>query len=259
MNNKIYVYSGTGNCYALAKQLSNEIEDTEVIHITDEIASPDTMINANRCIIVAPVYGYGLPATVLRFIKNANFDVKYLAVLVTFGTKPKGAMAQAIRHFAKRGIQVDYTGGSKSVENYVHMFGWPSDEKIKQVTDKQRENTIALAKDIIDRKTNTRMKFRPLSSLFSTIFTAASKVFARRYKFTPACNGCGICHKVCPARAIEMTGEDTKKPVVNARKCDHCQACLQLCPKKAIKFGRIKPDGKRYKHTEVELKELIKR
>jgi NADH-quinone oxidoreductase subunit I len=54
------------------------------------------------------------------------------------------------------------------------------------------------------------------------------------------CIGCGICSKVCPARAIEMVDvEGKKRPQLNLSKCIFCYQCAESCPKKVIKNSCI--------------------
>lgn len=54
------------------------------------------------------------------------------------------------------------------------------------------------------------------------------------------CVGCGICSKVCPAKAIEMVEVDGKKrPQIQLAKCIFCYQCAESCPKKAIKNSSV--------------------
>jgi len=256
---EIFCYSGTGNCLSSAKQLAAALNMT-VVHITDELASSKISFAGEMGIIIYPVYAYEMPKTVKRFILNNSFNYKYFAVLTTFGSSPGGAYAEAIRLFRKRKQRIHYTGGAKSVENFVHMFKLPPEDKIKQLTQTQRELTKSLAEDITTRKTNKRFKFRPFSKLISMLFRSVTGIFARRYRVTDACTGCEICLKICPANAITMIEKGGKKiPTFLDKKCDHCQSCLQLCPHRAIRFGKVQPESRRYCHADVKTGEMIKR
>lgn len=53
------------------------------------------------------------------------------------------------------------------------------------------------------------------------------------------CIGCGLCEKVCPAKAIELypakVGEKvTKRIILYLGRCTSCQECVNICPKKVI-------------------------
>jgi ferredoxin/protein involved in ribonucleotide reduction len=253
--NLIYCYSGTGNSLASAKQLADEI-GAEVISITKELVLSKSSINCDVFVLIFPVYGYGVPKTVRDFIKNSAFKANHFAVVGTNGGQPAGGFAEAIRFFKKRKISVNYFAGIECVENFVHMYELPSDENLVEICKRQSEKTQVIANDIKERKQNKDRLFRPVSRIVSFAFKRATGYFAKKYKLTDACNGCGVCHRVCPANAIKMVDN---KPSINKKQCDSCQACLQLCPQKALKFGKITPQGRRYKHFDVELKELFKR
>lgn len=286
---QILAYSGTGNCYAAAKQLA-ELIDGEVEHLTADLFNQPEKITADTLVIIFPTYAYGMPATVKKFIKKNTFDVKYLCVLSTYGSKHGGALAEAIKAFKKRGQKVHYTNGAKSVENYVHVFGnrQIKEKMVQKRTTIQSQKMELIAQDILAKKENKRVMFRPFSSMVACIGRKAYSLLTARYRVLDTCTSCGICYRICPANAITMKekpakpGErivgcsagcsschcaidkeseaKTKKvPKFNRKKCDHCQGCLQLCPQKALRFGRIKPNTPRYNHPDTNLKELLKR
>jgi len=254
-----FVFSGTGNNLASAKQLATEF-NLEIVHITDELKNKKASFEGEIGILLFPTYGLGLPSTARKFILSSNFNFKYMAVLTAMGSHHGGSLSEAIRCFKKRGQKVHYSRGILSVENFTHLFGYGPIKRADFKIERQHKITSKIAKDISVRKTNKRILFRPLSFIVACITRRGTKIFTTRYKFLENCSGCGICVKICPANALKMV--QTKngiKPEMTRKKCDNCQGCLQLCPNKAIKFGRVKPKNIRYIHKDVTLDELLKR
>jgi len=257
--NTVFVYSATGNSFATAKQISEAL-DFRLVNITDELINQE--FTCDQAVFVYPVYAYGVPKTCKRFILNNKFNINYLASVATVGSSAGGAHVEVIKLFKRKDTRVNYTKAIKSVENFVHMFKLPEEEKIARLVKNQRELTATVIAEIRDQKARKRALVRPESVLVSLVFRSVTGIFERRYKITQDCNGCGICARVCPANAIEMlhNGFDpTPEVVIHPKKCDHCQACMQLCPHRAIHFGRVTPDSRRYKHPDVTLKDLCKR
>lgn len=256
--NTIFVYSGTGNTIASAKQLA-----TALTAKTEKIRAELTGEFAGEVgILMYPVFAYGMPMEVKRFIKRATFKFDYFAVITTCGSYSKGAFAEAIRLLKRRKQKVHYSDEIRSVENFVHMFKLPPQDAIAQIISTQKQRTAQIAQNIADKKTNRRFLLRPMSSFILWVFRRATPMFARRYKFTPACTNCGICVKVCPSGAVRPVTKPESEhatPTVDAKRCDFCQGCLQSCPHRAIRFGKIQPESRRYKHPDVSIDELFKR
>ena len=259
-NGKIFCYSGTGNSYAAAKQLSNSFDNMPIVHITKELTQKAETVECDTCFIIYPSYAYGLPIEVRKWLKKTSFKVKYLALIVTYGTSPRGTNAEAIRLLKKKGQQVNYSAKAQSVENYVHLFGHASEEDRVKNTAAQATDMTALVEKFKNSETNKEKMFTPFSRYVSCLFRVVRNTFAARYKLTKECNNCEICRRVCPTNAIEMREKKGKlRPYFKTLECDHCQACMQLCPHNAIVYMKIKPNSPRYKHKDVTLTELIKR
>jgi len=50
------------------------------------------------------------------------------------------------------------------------------------------------------------------------------------------CDGCGVCMRACPAKAISI--DERRRPQVDLKKCIRCYCCQELCPKTDIEVKR---------------------
>lgn len=50
------------------------------------------------------------------------------------------------------------------------------------------------------------------------------------------CDGCGVCMRSCPAKAIHM--DENRRPQVDVKTCIRCYCCQELCPKNDIEVKR---------------------
>jgi ferredoxin len=56
------------------------------------------------------------------------------------------------------------------------------------------------------------------------------------YRITEACNGCGACKRICPARAI--AGEKQAAHSIVENRCIECGACGRVCPQESVLDGQ---------------------
>jgi len=252
LDNLIIYFSGTGNCLAIARKISGLIGGG-IFRITAESVHTPPKFNIGKCVIVLPSYAYGAPKLVRKFLKTAEIKAEYLAILVSYGSKPGAAGAQVKKLLAKKRQKTDLYLGIQSVENYIPIFGLDPKKKEKNLI-AQDEQTLSAAAKIIGGERNKMRTFYPLGSPISLIFRAALPLLNRLFKITDACKNCGLCVRACPSGAL-TSGQD--KPKYNRKKCEHCQACLNICPAKAVRFWRYNESSPRYRHLDVEMTDLF--
>ena len=254
METGIFYFSGTGNSLAAAKALKAHFDCPRIINIADIIDGERIFAGYDRVIAVYPSYAYGAPVAVRRFFKRAEFkDGAYIAALVTYGSKQGGALAEAKRLLRRRGIKLDYAGRIPAVENFIPIFGSPTEKKLVGRTAMQENAVRAACQDIESGAKRKVHAFRVFPKFVSALFRAARPLIVKFYRVEDTCTGCGVCQKVCPARAIKMDGG---KPSFSG-KCELCQCCINWCPRKAVSFLRAKPRTARYTNANVSLSEFI--
>ncbi|MDR2491534.1 MAG: EFR1 family ferrodoxin [Spirochaetaceae bacterium] len=266
---KIFYFSGTGNTLWSAKHigvlLAEEIQLFNIGRLM-QLPAPDasaekaaaagtaafTTIEAERVIVMFPAYAFGMPHIVRRFLCRFTINAPYIAALVTCGTSPGGALAEAARVLKRRGRRLSYAAKIPCVENYIPIFGPPPPQTVEKRLAVQRQVAARAASEILQAKTCRICTFRPFSAVISALFRVGKRFFVKWFQLGPECNACGLCAKICPAGAITMP---QGKPVFS-EKCEHCQACLNWCPQRAISFIRLKPDTPRYHHPAVKSSDM---
>jgi len=75
------------------------------------------------------------------------------------------------------------------------------------------------------------------SSSLVRLINMLPQAFRPRPVFTHRkCDGCGVCMRACPAKAISMN--DKRRPQVDLSTCIRCYCCQELCPKTDIEVKR---------------------
>lgn len=254
METGIFYFSATGNSLAAAKALKERFNCPRIINIAEIIGDERIFAAYDRVIVVYPAYAYGMPLAVRRFFKRAEIGKdSYVAALVTYGSRQGGALAEAKRLLRRRGIKLDYARGIPSVENFIPIFGAPSEKTLAERTAMHERAVERICGEIEAGRKHTVRAFRFFPKIVSFIFRLARPLIVKFYKVEDSCTGCGICQKVCPAHSIRLTDG---LPEFSG-KCELCQCCINWCPQKAISFARVNPETQRYAHGAVCLSEFI--
>jgi ferredoxin len=272
---KIYYFSGTGNTLWSAKKIAGYLGQSrnpadfeenpdlpaaakpvpaELFSISRLMRQAPVPIEADRVIFMFPSYAYQMPLLVRRFIIRREIRSPYIAALVTYGSDPGGTLAELYRILKRKNLSLSFSGRIPSVENFIPIFGPPGEAAKKRRLLLQERATEEAARAILAGKTNSPWRIRPLSIFVSSLFRLGLRknVFVKGFKLGAGCNGCGLCGKICPGKAIVM---EKGKPVFSEG-CEQCQACLNWCPRRSISFLRLRGDTERYHHPGVSVEEM---
>ena len=234
----IFYFSGTGNSAWAARQLARHIGD-EAYDITSLKELPD-MDNARLIGFVFPVYAWGAPEIMARFVKKLPRPQVFTFGVCTCGSDAGLAMKQLSKLYP---LSSSYS--LVMPNNYIIGSDTDSEEVILKKIASARETLKQIAGEILRKERVYRVHEGALAGVKSYAANAGFNRFARSARpffATDRCNGCGLCAQRCPASAISMKDG---KPVWKAQ-CYQCLRCINACPRQAIQYGKGTEGRRRY-------------
>ena len=258
MEREIYYFSGTGNSLAVARDISKEI-DAKLISVSSVVDKEEIKTNAKILVVVFPVYMWGIPLIIKRFISSIeNIEQKSIYAVATNGGIPGAAINILDRLIKSCGGQLSAGFTVSMPGNYTPMYGAISEEKQMKKFDAWKEKIKNVVDYIVSNKRGKKENSNfiiniPLSGLFYKISKKHIPEMDKSFWVDERCNSCGICEKVCPVNNISIV-ED--KPAWN-KHCEQCLACLQWCPVESIQHGKKTKERKRYHHPDINVNDII--
>jgi ferredoxin len=252
MGNIIFYFSGTGNSFKVAKTLVKELGNEEIV----SMARPEKYKLTKQYDTVGfvyPVYYWGLPKRVVKFITNIIFENKtaYYYSVATYGGIIGNGISQMGELLRGHNITLNYGQKIRMVANYIISYNVFNN--IPKCLKRADKKLLLIIDDIKSRKNN---KIKTPNKRIEQIYNNSIQNIpsSKDYNVNNNCIGCGICKEICPVKNIEIK---EKKPVFN-NKCEGCVSCIQYCPRQAINYKDKTQKRKRYTNPEIDYKELIK-
>ncbi|MBN1812903.1 MAG: EFR1 family ferrodoxin [Anaerolineae bacterium] len=262
METALYYFTGTGNSLWFAKLLQELIPSCELKAIAQAVAENLLVVQEEKVGFVFPLYFYGLPEIVLRFIRESDLSAaKYTFVVVTHGGPPfveGGAVEQMEALLAQKGLALDASFMQWMPGNFILTYGGMP-RFIQSFLLKNAQRRVGRIAKIISDGRSHHERGNPLVTK-----TVAAReyerwlptVFTRDEGFwvTDACNGCGTCEKVCPVGNVRLQDGLPRWH----HTCQQCLACIQYCPKEAVQYGEVTQKRRRYRNPYVKVSEIIR-
>ncbi|HOK39690.1 MAG TPA: EFR1 family ferrodoxin [bacterium] len=209
--------------------------------------------------IVFPVYVWGMPRIVDRFISKIEFEDKpYIFGLMNYGGFGAATLEQLNKRLKEKEIELSAGFGIRMPGNYIPLYGADSIQKQKTTFEKAKLKIEEITKIILEkRKYKIEKSFWLLNFLFTNIiYNLGIKKMSEKDKnfwTNEKCNKCKLCINICPVNNIEL--KDDK--IVWFHKCEQCMACIQWCPVEAIEFGKKTVNRKRYRHPDLKPSDFL--
>lgn len=257
MKSIIFYFSGTGNSYAIAKEIADGLEDTEIQSVLN-IGTIE--VNAyQRVGFVIPVYTIHAPEIVLHLIENIHFlQSQQIFIIANYAASRGYAitdMRDVIAHNYRNPIQEFCV---RMPGNYILMYSaFP--QAIQNFMLKHAKKKVhTIVRSIKNKERSKKINPNLLAFLFKNNGLKMSSKFTQIGKLFYAddqCQHCGICTNICPTEnIINMDGNITW-----GDKCSQCMACIQWCPYNAVKHPNLKKNRIRYHHPDVKLPTLLQK
>ena len=237
----IYCFSGTGNSLYAANKISAEI-NAEVVNMKS-----GGECNADVIGIVFPVYFFGLPKTVERFLGELRVTNKkaYIFTVITKGGFAAGADGAVNELLKKQGVSLSYSVKIAMVRNYLPEFGPNDSASLWKRIDSRLDRVISdIKRRAVSRITPYTALNKAMHQNYPPLKTDCGKFFA-----VNGCRHCGTCAYVCPNRNITMENGSPKF----GSNCELCFGCVHICPANAIDYNNKTQGKKRYKN-DMQLK-----
>lgn len=246
MTTGIFYFSSTGNGLDISNNLLEFIKGDIYFIPTTEI---EVLEKYERIIIVTPIYSFGLPIPVKKFIEEIkqNNDKQYFCIL-NYGGFSGNASFFTQEFFKLNGISVQAIYKMKMPENFTIVANIPT-FFIKNTLKKEKKRVKKIAQSILLDKTKVQRK-----NVFSFLDkvhlknSEAWKELSQGFEISDECIKCGHCIEVCTQNNIQMEND---KPIFN-HNCIACLACYQHCPKSAINYGKKTVGKPRYLNPNVD-------
>lgn len=258
MSTVIFYFTGTGNCLKVARDLAKELGGADIIAIP-KVINQQVDLAAERVGIVYPVYMFGMPLIVEKFITKLKADKdKYIFAIATFGGMAADTLGQNARLLKAQGLKLSAGFGIRMPGNYTPLYGALPLEKQQVMFIQEKEKIKQIAKIVSEKKENKLER-----GDFFTNFLFSGMLYKKMSRKIPLldkdfwanekCTSCGICVRVCPVNNIKLSDG---KPIW-LHKCEQCFACLHWCPEEAIQYTKKTLGRKRYRNPEIKLEDLI--
>lgn len=262
MSAKIYWFSGTGNSLAVARTLAESLPSAELIPMARVLSNPASVPAPGPSDVIGlvyPVYAFGPPALVLRFLRRLKLSAdSYVFSVCTCASTAGDALGFVRGALQKQGADVSAAWVVKQPENYPPFGSAPELDKQEEIQSAADDKVVRIAEELASRPRGVFEQAGALVRLAGRLVYPAFCAFERRaadrfFKADSRCNGCGICADICPVQNITI---ENGRPVWLGH-CEQCFACFHWCPSRAVQYGRS-ARLRRYHHPRASLSDFRK-
>ncbi len=254
MNITIAWFSGTGNTLRAARELAAKVDGPgRNVELADMARNEK---GGSNQVICFPVYGFGPPGIVRRYIKDLEDGGGKAWLLCTMGGGAGSALRVTSRLLSKKGWTVP--GGAELLMPNNYPMGRLPGDVDRLVTEAVEK--VQLFGETIAGGNGNRLPGNWFTAGFSLAFNAGMELNRSRarksFSVNKSCTSCHLCRRVCPTENISLP----QGLPVWGRDCEQCLRCLNVCPEYAISYMKCREKGRpQYLEPELDLSRLLLR
>jgi ferredoxin len=258
----LYYFTGTGNSLWFAKRLQSHIAECDIKALAKTIDEGDLVAPEGRVGFVTPLYFYGLPEIVMRFIKESDLSgAEYIFVVFTHGGPTfleGGGAEQTESLLAEKSIHLNASFLQWMPGNFVLWYGalpgFVHRFQLAQAGRRARRIARIVSSGGSRHERGNPLITRTVAQREYSKWLNALPTADKGFWTTDTCNACGTCEKVCPVHNITM--QDGVPQWRHA--CQQCMACIQYCPTEAIQYEEKTQNRKRYRNPHIRVSEIVR-
>ncbi len=252
MTGSVYHFSGTGNSLKIARSIAKCTGGAELIPMA-KAEGEKLSVTGDLMGIVFPVYAWGPPTVVLRFLESVAVQPDtYVFAVCTCAASAGGTLSIVEKTLAKKNVELSSGFVIKMPSNYIVWQGAIPVEQQQKMFHAAAVRVAEVCNVVAEKKKMPVEKGNVLGRFF---FNSVYRLWARhsagsdrKFQVNDNCNSCGLCSKVCQVGNVKLS---EGKPVWGHR-CEACLACLQWCPQNAIQYGKNTAGRKQYHHPDIK-------
>lgn len=241
----IICFSGTGNSNLVAHKLQHSLGGEMVTLSGELLLEPSTEVlvvpEGEPVIWVFPIYSWGLPPVVERFIRLSKIKGAHETnhfMVCTCGDDIGYADHRWRRAIGRRGWNPRGAFSVQMPNTYVCMKGFDTDP-----AEVAHAKLAAMPRRVAEIVSKIRAGFSesdvvrgswpwPKTWIIYPFFVAC--MTPKQFHSTDACISCGLCARSCPMENITMSEGHPQW----GRRCALCLRCYHICPTHAVQYGK---------------------